>query len=45
MRGVLGDLYDVVNYTMHQDYNHETFDYDIALLEVSKTTLAVTTFK
>ena len=44
LRGVMGDLYDVSNYTLHPDYDHETFDYDMALLQVSKTTLAVTTF-
>jgi len=44
MRGVWGDLYDVLNYTLHPLFNHETFDYDIALLQVSKTTLAATTF-
>ena len=43
-RGVLGDLYDVVNYTLHPNYNDETFDYDMAVLQVSKTTLTVTTF-
>jgi hypothetical protein len=44
MRGVMGDVYDVLNYTLHPDYNRENFDYDMALLQVSKTTLAVTTF-
>jgi hypothetical protein len=36
MRGVLGDRYEVSNYTWHPHFDHETFDYDIALLQVSK---------
>ena len=44
MRGVMGDLRDVLNFTLHEGFNNETLDYDIALLQVSKTTLAVTTF-
>jgi hypothetical protein len=44
MWGVMGDLYDVLNYTLHPEYNHETLDYDMAVLQVNKTTLAVTTF-
>jgi hypothetical protein len=36
LRGILGDRYDVLNITLHPQYNHETFDYDIALLQVSK---------
>jgi len=36
LRGVLGDRYDVLNYTWHPHFDHETLDYDIALLQVSK---------
>ena len=44
MRDVLGDHHRVTNYTCHPLYDQETFDYDIALLQVRKTTLAVMTF-
>ena len=44
MRGVLGDRYNVLNYICHPHYDHETLDYDIAFLQVSKTTPTVTTF-
>jgi hypothetical protein len=30
--------------TLHPMYDSKTFDYDIALLQVGKTTLAVTAF-
>jgi hypothetical protein len=44
MRGLLGDRYDVSAYVTHPKYNSESMDNDIALLTVSKTALAVTTF-
>jgi hypothetical protein len=44
LRGVLGQLYEVLSVTLHPDYDPETMDYDVALLEVSKFTLAITTF-
>jgi hypothetical protein len=44
LRGVLGDPYDVLPYILHQEYIHETLDYDMALLQVSKTPLAVMKF-
>ena len=44
MRGVLGDSYSVSDFALHPDYDGEIMDYDIALLKVSKPTLAVMTF-
>jgi secreted trypsin-like serine protease len=44
LRGLLGVRPDVLSINTHKDYNRENMDNDIALLQVSKTTLAVTTF-
>ena len=44
LRGELGDRYVVLPYILHQEYIHETLHYDMALLQVSKTTLPVMTF-
>jgi hypothetical protein len=44
MRGVMGDLIDVLSYSLHPTYNHEILDNNLAILQVGKTTLMVTTF-
>jgi hypothetical protein len=41
MRALLGNGCDVLSYFTHPDYDSESLDNDIAVLQVSKTTLAV----
>ena len=44
MRGVMGSIHYVLSFTLHPSFDQETLDYDVALLQVSKTTLSVMTF-
>ena len=44
LRGIMGESYNISSPILHPDYKKETMDNDIALLKVSKPTLAVMTF-